>query len=123
MLTYSGYYEIGIGEVWNMIDEYIAFVKKNGYFEHKRQEQAKYWMLETINDQLKSHFYQNSEIRYSVLKKRKIEFCIRYKVLLLQLKRCWIFISVKFFDIGESIVPVYNNLSGSYLSKSILQSV
>ena len=62
VLTYSGYYEIGIGEVWNMIDEYIAFVKKNGYFEHKRQEQAKYWMLETINDQLKSHFYQNSEI-------------------------------------------------------------
>ena len=45
-----------------LIDEYIAFVKKNGYFEHKRQEQAKYWMLETINDQLKSHFYQNSEI-------------------------------------------------------------
>ena len=62
VLTYSGYYEIGIEEVWNMIDRYIAFVKGNGYFEHKRQEQAKYWMLETINDQLKSHFYQNSEV-------------------------------------------------------------
>ena len=30
VLTYSGYYELGIAEVWAMIDKYIAFVKKNG---------------------------------------------------------------------------------------------
>lgn len=28
VLTYSGYYELGIAEVWDMIDKYIAFVKK-----------------------------------------------------------------------------------------------
>ncbi len=62
VLTYSGYYELGIAEVWEMIDNYIAFVKKNGYFDYKRQEQAKYWMFETINEQLRDHFYRNPHI-------------------------------------------------------------
>lgn len=63
VLTYSGYYEIGISEVWNMIDEYIAFVKKNGYFEHRRNEQSRYWMYETINEKLKSNFYNSPDIQ------------------------------------------------------------
>lgn len=63
VLTYSGYYEIGIKEVWDMIDEYIVFVKKNGYFEHRRNEQSKYWMYETINERLKSDFYTNPVIQ------------------------------------------------------------
>lgn len=62
VLTYSGYYEIGIPEIWEMVDQYISFVKANGYFNHKRQEQTKYWMNETINEQLKDHFYRNPEI-------------------------------------------------------------
>lgn len=32
VLTYSGYYELGIAEVWDMIDKYIAFVKKKRIF-------------------------------------------------------------------------------------------
>ena len=56
VLTYSGFYGLGIKEIWNMIDEYIAFVKQNGYFEYRRNEQAKYWMYETINEQLKNSF-------------------------------------------------------------------
>lgn len=63
VLTYSGYYEIGIDEVWNMIDEYIAFVKENGYFEHKRNDQSRYWMYETINERLKNNFYNNTVIQ------------------------------------------------------------
>lgn len=63
VLTYSGYYEIGIVEVWNMIDEYIAFVEKNGYFQYRRNEQSKYWMYETINDKLKSNFYNNTDVQ------------------------------------------------------------
>lgn len=63
VLTYSGYYEIGIEDVWNMIDEYTSFVKKNGYFEHRRNEQSKYWMYETINEQLKSNFYNNNDVQ------------------------------------------------------------
>lgn len=63
VLTYSGYYEIGIAEVWSMIDEYIDFVKKNGYFDHRRNDQARFWMYETINERLKNDFYYNPAVQ------------------------------------------------------------
>ena len=69
VLTYSGYYEIGIPEVWKMVDDYVAFTRKNGFFEHKRHEQSKYWMFETINEQLKEHFYRNPEIEAMLTEK------------------------------------------------------
>jgi len=94
VLTYSGYYEIGIDEVWNMIDEYIAFVKKNGYFEHRRNAQSKFWMYETINERLKSNFYNNSEIQRElgvcekqVLDSQMSSFAAASKVLDLYFKR------------------------------------
>ncbi|MCM1452128.1 MAG: methylmalonyl Co-A mutase-associated GTPase MeaB [Clostridium sp.] len=62
VLCYSGYYGLGIDELWDMIDRYFAFVKENGYFERRRREQSRYWMFETINEQLRNHFYQNPEI-------------------------------------------------------------
>lgn len=62
VLTYSGYYELGIAEVWDMIDRYFAFVESNGYFQIKRLEQARYWMRETIDEQLRRHFYENPRI-------------------------------------------------------------
>lgn len=62
VLTYSGYYELGIAEVWEMIDRYFAFVTENGYFERKRLEQARYWMRETIDEQLRRHFYEDPDI-------------------------------------------------------------
>lgn len=60
VLTYSGFYSLGIKEVWDMIYSYLAATKKNGSFNARRQHQAKYWMYETINEQLRSRFY-NSE--------------------------------------------------------------
>jgi LAO/AO transport system kinase len=63
VLCYSGFYGIGIKEVWDMIYEYIDFVKGNGYFDHRRNEQARYWMYETINEQLRLNFYNNADIR------------------------------------------------------------
>ena len=62
VLTYSGFYGLGIAEIWKMIYDYIDFVKQNGYFEYRRNEQAKYWMYETINEQLRDSFYNNPEI-------------------------------------------------------------
>lgn len=62
VLCYSGYYNLGVAEVWEMIDRYFAFVKENGYFEIKRQEQARYWMYETIDERLRRHFYSNPEV-------------------------------------------------------------
>ena len=40
VLTYSGFYNLGVKEVWDMIYEYIDFVKENGYFEYRRNEQV-----------------------------------------------------------------------------------
>ena len=62
VLTYSGYYELGIPEVWEMIDRYFAYVKSNGFFERRRNEQSRYWMYETINETLRNRFYADPEI-------------------------------------------------------------
>lgn len=61
--TYSGYFELNIDGVWSMIDRYFEYVKKTGYFQQKRNEQAKYWMLETINEQLRHDFYRRPDIQ------------------------------------------------------------
>ena len=63
VITYSGYYELCIDEVWDMIARYFDYVKRTGYFETKRQKQAKYWMVETINEQLRNNFYHTPEVR------------------------------------------------------------
>lgn len=61
--TYSGYYELGIDGVWDMIDRYFAHVQANGYFDERRRQQEKYWMYETINEQLKARFYSDPQVQ------------------------------------------------------------
>ena len=60
--TYSGYYNLNIDKLWMIVDDYFEFVHGNGYFEERRRQQEKYWMYETINEQLKSRFYNDPEI-------------------------------------------------------------
>lgn len=62
VLCYSGFYGYGIKEVWDMIYGYVDFVKKNGYFDYRRHQQNKYWMYETIDQQLRNSFYNNPDI-------------------------------------------------------------
>lgn len=62
VLTYSGFYDLGIDAVWDMIYSYIDKCKDNGSFEERRRRQAKYWMYETINEQLRSRFYDSQDI-------------------------------------------------------------
>lgn len=56
--TCSAFEKTGIDGVWKIIAEYFELVKANHYFEEKRQNQNQFWMMETINEQLKNHFYQ-----------------------------------------------------------------
>ena len=63
VLCYSGFYGPGVKEVWDMRYEYFDFVKGNGYFDYRRNEQNKYWMYETINEQLRNSFYNNPDIQ------------------------------------------------------------
>ena len=62
VLTYSGYFGLGIDKVWDMIDRYFDYVRQTGYFIRKRNEQAKYWMLETIDEQLRHNFYSQPQV-------------------------------------------------------------
>ncbi len=52
----------GIPELWEMVLDYTQLTNKNGYFSKRRHQQAQYWMFESINEALKSNFYQNNEI-------------------------------------------------------------
>ena len=60
--TCSSVEKTGIQDVWNMIEEYIRYTRANGYFDHKRTQQAKYWMYETINSSLLNSFYQSPDL-------------------------------------------------------------
>ena len=72
VLCYSGFYGYGIKDVWDMIYEYIAFVKDNGYFEYRRNEQAKYWMYESINEHLRMNFYNNPLIQQQLTEAERV---------------------------------------------------
>lgn len=60
--TCSAFEKNGIDAVWKIIVDYLTLVKESNYFLTKRREQNQFWMMETINEQLKSKFYNNSEI-------------------------------------------------------------
>jgi LAO/AO transport system kinase len=57
----------GITDVWNMILEYQTLTKKNSFFETKRNEQNKFWLLQTIEEQLKSDFFKRPEIKKELI--------------------------------------------------------
>ncbi|MFB6306179.1 MAG: methylmalonyl Co-A mutase-associated GTPase MeaB, partial [Flavobacteriales bacterium] len=40
----------GIEEVWNVVNEHFECIKKNGYFEQQRREQAKYWFRNDLQN-------------------------------------------------------------------------
>src|SRR5574344_478875 len=62
VLTCSAFHKLGIDEIWTMVTDYMAFTKENGFFDQKRHEQSKYWMYETINEALRSNFFNNPTI-------------------------------------------------------------
>lgn len=67
--TYSALTGKGVAEVMEMVYEYMAFTRENGCFNQKRARQARYWMYESINEQLRNHFYQDPHIRELLEKK------------------------------------------------------
>ena len=63
VLTASAIETIGIDSIDEMIQEYISLTKENGYFKQKRHEQNTFWLLSTIEQQLKDTFYQKPTIK------------------------------------------------------------
>ncbi|MCL5245916.1 methylmalonyl Co-A mutase-associated GTPase MeaB [Cellulophaga sp. 20_2_10] len=63
VLACSALEDTGITEVWGTIKGYVDSNTKNSFFNTKRQEQNKYWLLQTIEDQLKQQFYQDKKVK------------------------------------------------------------
>lgn len=61
--TCSAIDNTGIDTIWKIIENYVAHTKSNKYFKEKRNEQNKFWVLETINNQLKNEFYNNPAVK------------------------------------------------------------
>jgi len=59
----SALYNEGVSEIWKMIQEFKSKVDENGHFQHNRQEHNKFWLYQTINDYLKSRFYDDPKIK------------------------------------------------------------
>ncbi|HBZ35362.1 MAG TPA: methylmalonyl Co-A mutase-associated GTPase MeaB [Rikenellaceae bacterium] len=62
-LTTSAVNKTGLDEILSKIFEYFQLTRENGYYIHKRREQAKFWMYESINDELKNRFYEDPKIQ------------------------------------------------------------
>jgi len=62
-LTSSAVTKEGLDDILVKILEYFKLTEANGYYSHKRREQAKFWMYETINEELKNRFFENEEIQ------------------------------------------------------------
>lgn len=60
--TCSSVEKSGLEEVWKGVEEYLDHIEGNGYYSANRNRQNKYWMYESINEALKSSFYQNPQI-------------------------------------------------------------
>lgn len=69
--TCSSITKDGIPEIWDIIKSYESFVKQNGYFSYRRNEQAKMVMYETIDKYLQTHFYQDQSIKERIQRKEK----------------------------------------------------
>lgn len=60
--TCSAITQDGISDIWQNISQYVSLVQSNHYFDIKRKEQNQFWMMETINEELKNHFYNDPNI-------------------------------------------------------------
>jgi LAO/AO transport system kinase len=65
-LTCSSLNKTGIDTIWDKISEYRTLTLENNYFEDRRNAQNQYWMHETINEKLKSNFFNHPEINTSI---------------------------------------------------------
>ena len=63
VLLASALHNEGIPEVWKLINDYLSLAKETHFFDHNRKEQNKFWLLQTIEDRLKSDFHNNPTVK------------------------------------------------------------
>ncbi|MFA5850809.1 MAG: methylmalonyl Co-A mutase-associated GTPase MeaB [Bacteroidales bacterium] len=62
-ITTSAVTKAGLQDVFDKITQYFKLTEANGYYLHNRREQSRFWMYETINEELKNRFYEDEMIK------------------------------------------------------------
>src|SRR3989339_245995 len=62
-ITTSAVTKAGLQDVLDKINQYFKLTEANGYYLHNRREQSRFWMYETINEELKNRFYEDDMIK------------------------------------------------------------
>ena len=70
-ITCSALKNEGIQEALDLIEGYVSKMKETGYFIAKREQQQHFWMLQTIENRLKSDFYDNPKIKIALQEQLK----------------------------------------------------
>ena len=70
-ITCSALKNEGIKEALDLIQGYVSQMKETGYFTSKREQQQHFWMLQTIENRLKSDFYDNPKIKIALQEQLK----------------------------------------------------
>ena len=63
VLTCSALDGTGLTDIWETILEYAHITRENGFFQENRNQQAKNWMYEFIQESLTRDFYSVPEIK------------------------------------------------------------
>ncbi|SFQ74112.1 methylmalonyl Co-A mutase-associated GTPase MeaB [Hymenobacter arizonensis] len=53
----------GVAEVWEVIENYAAATRQNGYFQKRRQQQQLQWLHQSIVQELEARFYAAAAVR------------------------------------------------------------
>lgn len=67
VVTCSAITKKGIPELSELTAQFFSQVKKSKDFYHKRKQQAKQWLYETIDENLKQKFYEQPEIKAKLI--------------------------------------------------------
>ncbi len=63
VVTVSALTNVGIIDIWNIIQDFIDNVKSSGVFERRRKEQSLNWMHTLLRDYLLTSFYNHSKVK------------------------------------------------------------
>lgn len=62
VFTCSSTEKTGLEEIWSAVENYIAKVRENGYYDSNRSRQSLYWLEQTIAEALHARFYNNPRV-------------------------------------------------------------
>jgi len=61
----------GVSDILDVINQYVSLTKENGFFQKRRKEQNKFWLLQTIEEHLKTNFFKQKEVKSELEKQLK----------------------------------------------------